>query len=252
MARDAVTQRAEVSTKEFKEAKNVVVNTYGLYEIRKSGNERYIQRQIADKAIAEVVEVAGKNINKADFRALMWYYEKELWSKLGLSKEIEKLDYEQAAEKVSEEYRERQRELVSTRRQVSAEAAGRAQSSSQSGSDASSSNELDGGKPSGARASVGRSGRDATVAIRRSLVDDGRVWSRSSDRRKVGGYDLVARYRADAPEWAEAGVSAPVFVELKKSEKSARLSLLLVKARGRWGLPFMSIPIKTTATCVCS
>jgi hypothetical protein len=38
----------------------------------------------------------------------------------------------------------------------------------------------------------------------------------------VGGYDLVARYRADAPEWAEAGVSAPVFVELKKSEKSAR------------------------------
>ncbi len=77
MARDAVTQRAEVSTKEFKEAKNVVVNTYGLYEIPRSGNERDIQRQIADKVIAEVVEVAGKNINKADFQALMWYYEKE-------------------------------------------------------------------------------------------------------------------------------------------------------------------------------
>ena len=54
-----------------------MVNTYGLYEIPRSGNERDIQRQIADKVIAEVVEVAGKNINKADFQALMWYYEKE-------------------------------------------------------------------------------------------------------------------------------------------------------------------------------
>lgn len=38
----------------------------------------------------------------------------------------------------------------------------------------------------------------------------------------MGGYDLTARYVADVAEWAEAGVSAPAFIELKSSDKSAR------------------------------
>lgn len=74
----------------------------------------------------------------------------------------------------------------------------------------------------GRRYSPGRNGRDATVAVRGSLGVDERVWSRSTDSRKVGGYDLTARYVADVAEWAEAGVSAPAFIELKSSDKSAR------------------------------
>lgn len=41
-------------------------------EIARSGNDRYIQRQIADKAIAEVKRLTGKDITNADFQALMW------------------------------------------------------------------------------------------------------------------------------------------------------------------------------------
>lgn len=85
----------------------------------------------------------------------MWYYEKELWSKLGLSKEIEKLDYEQAAEKVSQEYKDArrgdERELVSAGRRVSPKTTGRAQSSVQPGEDAGSSQQLDGGESAGRR-----------------------------------------------------------------------------------------------------
>ncbi len=81
--------------------------------------------------------------------------EKELWSKLGLSKEIEKLDYEQAAEKVSQEYKDArrgdQREPVSAGRRVSPETTGRAQSPVRPGEDAGSSQQLDGGESAGRR-----------------------------------------------------------------------------------------------------
>jgi hypothetical protein len=165
MARDAIARRTEVNTTEFKAAKNVVVNAYGLYEIAKSGKDREVQREVAELAIKQVKEVIGKDITKADFQALMWYYEKELWGKLGLSKEIEKLDYEQAAKKVSQEHRaskrDGRRESISSGQRVSPEATGRAQSTVQSGEDAGSGRELDGGEYAGSgadgtRAGVGR------------------------------------------------------------------------------------------------
>lgn len=150
-------------------------------EIARSGNDPYIQRQIADKAIAEVKRVTGKDITNADFKALMWYYEKELWSKLGLSKDIEKLDYEQAAEKVSQEYRDArrgdQRELVPAGQRVSSETTGRAQSPVQPREDDSGSYELDGGESSRSRAAVGRLDaprlvRDVSILITPATVRD--------------------------------------------------------------------------------
>jgi hypothetical protein len=167
MARDAIAKRSEVNTAEFKAAKNVVVNAYGLYEIPRSGKDRAIQRQIAALAISQVKEITGKDIKPADFQALMWYYEKELWGKLGLSKEIEKLDYEQAARKVSQEYRAAQkggqRESVPSGRRVTPEAAGRAQSPVQPGEDAGGGRERDGGKyAKSARAGVGRQRPEST------------------------------------------------------------------------------------------
>ena len=174
-------------------------------------------------------------IEKAVFQALMWYYEMELWSKLGLGNDIEKLDYEQAAAKVSKEYRDAGRgdqpELVYAGQQLSPETAGRAQSPVQPGEDTGGSRELDGGESSSpnSRAAVGkRTGKESTSSIRGRVGPNGRVWGRSQDRREVGGYDLAASYKAESPGWAEG-------------QLSLRLAALLT-SRSKWlSLPATSL-----------
>jgi hypothetical protein len=73
----------------------------------------------------------------------------------------------------------------------------------------------------GSRAAAGRSGKEATAAIRSRIGPNGRAWSRSQNSRTVGGYGVVASYKSDSPEWNEVGVATPNFVELQKSGKSA-------------------------------
>jgi hypothetical protein len=73
------------------------------------------------------------------------------------------------------------------------------------------------------RAAVGRqSGKESTSTVRRRAGLDGKVWRESRDSGTLGLDGVVARYTAEAPEWADSGVATPGFVEFQKSEASAK------------------------------
>ena len=127
-------ERAAVTTDEFKAAGRIYSSMFGVYATPKNGNDRVQQREITAKAIdkfseehAEDIKAiygtkkgAPTKITMADFQAMMWYHEKQLWTNLGVkgtgittsegedsSEETEKdLDYGTAARAVTTEYKE--------------------------------------------------------------------------------------------------------------------------------------------------
>lgn len=84
-------------TKANKVGKNLDNGLNGLNESPGSGSERKWVRQVV-AAAQEKLRSRGVNLTNADFQALLWYYEKDLWAKMGYSvKRAAPADYATAA-----------------------------------------------------------------------------------------------------------------------------------------------------------
>lgn len=129
-AAKALIDRAEVSTEEFKAAKAIVGNLFGLYETPMNSTDRNVQREVATRAIdifnTRVVQEfpTAQRIEPADFQAMLWYHEKRLWAKLGVKGNDEEIDYADAARTIAAEYGNREGDFQHVRLRVDAEGAG--------------------------------------------------------------------------------------------------------------------------------
>lgn len=102
-AYEAMTKRRDVSTPNFMAAKSVVDNEFGTYDIPDNKYDRHQQRVVALEAIRQYRRRTGEDITPADFQALMWFHEKQIWAKLGVKGDRELADYESAARTVGDE-----------------------------------------------------------------------------------------------------------------------------------------------------
>jgi len=99
------TEQNRVKTDEFKKAKRVYANSFGLYNAPGGSTDRTQQRKVAQRAIEIFNKGRAVKITTADFQALLWYHEKRIWNGLHVSGNEGDIDYATAAKQVGEEIR---------------------------------------------------------------------------------------------------------------------------------------------------
>lgn len=84
--------------------KNMYVSISALNEAPKNGTHRVDIRNVMESAQAEL-QKRGVNISNADLQAVLWFYEKQLYGKLGYQfKRAESADYADAARSLAKRY----------------------------------------------------------------------------------------------------------------------------------------------------
>ena len=242
-----------IKTELFTAANTHSQNLSGKFEqaTPRNGTERAVMRRATESARELLKTKAGIDINNADFQALMWYHEKRLLASMGVGQgrgsdndyvdgaieyaRKEGFTDEQIAEALPSADRNRIYPDASTGRTDE-------EISRQSARDDTASNIKYSVSPAKA----------ATIAVRISAGDNGRVWRRQRSSRRVGQYDVVSDYKSlpfANRLYNEQGIQTPVIYELAQTIKSAQQFTDAIDAakiaQGRLGASVYVYPTET-------
>ena len=219
----------------------------------RNGTERAVMRRATESARELLKDKTGIDINNADFQALMWYHEKRLLASMGVGKgRGSDNDYVDGAieyarkEGFTDEQIAEALPSADRNRVYPDTGSGRSDEdiSRQSAKDDTTANLKYSVSPAKA----------ASIAVRISAGDNGRVWRRQRSSRRVGQYDVVSDYKSlpfANRLYNEQGIQTPAIYELAQTIKSAQQFADAIDtakmAQGRLGASVYVYPTETNS-----